>query len=99
VLTDLGRWLGLEWSPAEVQAAAQANAPATARAGGGTPIPLGGAFGERFGNVVKEPTGFVRKAEVGAWRHDLSPVERVLVWRVASRTMAEVGYPWPRPWQ
>jgi hypothetical protein len=47
---------------------------------------------------VQEPPGFVRKAQVGAWRHDLSPLERVLVWRVAGPTMAEVGYPWPRPW-
>jgi hypothetical protein len=98
VLGDLAAWLGLDWAPADVQAAVQANAPEVARAGGGTPIPLGGAFGARFGGVVKEPPGFVRKAQVGTWRQDLSPLERLLVWRVASPTMAEVGYPWPRPW-
>jgi hypothetical protein len=98
VLGELARWLGLDWSQTAVEAAVQANKPEVARGGGGTPIPLGGAFGARFGRVVKEPPGFVRKAQVGTWRHDLSPVERLLVWRVASRTMAEVGYPWPRPW-
>jgi hypothetical protein len=99
VLGDLARWLGLEWSQADLEAAIQANRPEVARGGGGTPIPLGGAFAARFGTVVKEPPGFVRKAQVGTWRDDLSAVERLLVWRVASRTMAEVGYPWPRPWQ
>ena len=92
-------WLGLDWEKPELERAVQANRPEVARAGGGTPIPLGGAFGERFGPVVKEPRGFVRKAQVGAWRQDLSPLERLLVWRVAGPTMTEVGYPWPRPWQ
>ena len=96
---EVVRWLGLDWSEAELARALDANRPEVARAGGGTPIPLGGAFGARFGNRVKEPPGFVRKAQVGTWRDDLSPLERVLVWRVAARTMAEVGYPWPRPWQ
>jgi hypothetical protein len=88
-----------DWSEADVGAALQANKPEVARGGGGTPIPLGGAFGARFGTVVQEPAGFVRKAQVGTWRDDLSPVERLLVWRVASGTMAEVGYSWPRPWR
>jgi Sulfotransferase family len=99
VLGELVGWLGLDWSEAEVQTAVRANQPEVARGGGGTPIPLGGAFGARFGSVVQEPPGFVRKAQVGTWRDDLSPLERLLVWRVAGRTMAEVGYPWPRPWQ
>jgi hypothetical protein len=98
VLGDLLEWLGLEWSSGEVEQAVSANRPELARAGGGTDIPLGGAFQRSFGTVVREPTGFVRKAQVGTWRQDLSPIERLLVWRVAGRTMAEVGYPWPRPW-
>jgi Sulfotransferase family len=98
VLRDVLDALGLDWSAAEIQAAVEANRPEVARAGGGTPIPLGGAFGQQSGKIVQDPPGFVRKAQVGAWRQDLSPLDRLLVWRVAGATMAEVGYPWPRPW-
>ena len=98
VLSGVVRWLGLDWSEAELARALDANRPEVARAGGGTPIPLGGSFGTSLGSVVKEPPGFVRRAQVGAWRQDLSPLERLLVWRVAGPTMAEVGYPWPAPW-
>ena len=98
VLRDVVCWLGLEWTDAEVERALETNRPEVARAGGGTPIPLGGAFAASRGAVVQEPPGFVRKAQIGSWRQDLTPWDRLLVWRVAGRTMAEVGYPWPRPW-
>jgi len=91
-------WLDIPWSDAEVEAALAANRPEAARAGHGTPIPLAGAFGAQFGPVVREPGGFIRRAEAGGWRHDLSLMERLNVWRVAHRHMADVGYPWPRPW-
>jgi Sulfotransferase family len=91
-------WLGLAWSEGEIEQTLAANRPEAARAGQGTPIPMAGAFGAQFGPVVQEPRGFVRRAQAGGWRDDLSLVDRMQVWRVAHRTMAEVGYPWPRPW-
>jgi hypothetical protein len=98
VLAAVTGWLGLDWTQAEVDAALEANRPDVARAGGGTPIPLGGEFGSRSGSVVREPKGFVRKAQVGSWQQDLSRLDQLQVWRVARTTMAEVGYPWSRPW-
>jgi hypothetical protein len=78
-----------------VYAALQKNSPDAARAGQGTPIPLGGEFA---GGVVQEPAGFIRQARSGTWRQDLSPADKLAVWRVARSTMARVGYPWAAPW-
>jgi hypothetical protein len=97
-LRGLIEWLGLAWSDAELKAAMARNRPEEARRGGGTQIPLGGAFAERMGPVVKEPPGFIRKAQVGAWREDLSLLDRFWVWRIGHSTMAHCGYPWPVPW-
>jgi hypothetical protein len=94
-LTD---WLGLDWPEAELLRAVAANQPEAARRGGGTDIPLGGAFGELSGPVVKEPAGFVRKAQAGTWREDLSLTDRLWVWKNGRATMARAGYAWPRPW-
>ncbi|MBV8720047.1 MAG: sulfotransferase [Chloroflexi bacterium] len=91
-------WLGLEWSEPELLEAVAANQPEAARRGGGTKIPLGGAFGAVSGPVVKEPPGFVRKAQAGTWREDLNIAQRLWVWKVGRATMARVGYPWPVPW-
>lgn len=91
-------WLGLEWSDADIEATLTRNAPEAARAGRGTPIPLGGHFGQSSGPVVKEPAGFVRRASAGGWRQDLTMIDRLAVWRVARVTMADVGYPWSAPW-
>jgi hypothetical protein len=98
VLRGVIGWLGFDWSEADLARALDSNRPEVARAGGGTAIPLGGAFGAARGAVVQEPPEFVRKARVGSWRQELSPLDRLLVWRVAGPTMAEVGYPWPHPW-
>jgi len=97
-LRSLVDWLGLSWSDEEIGAALARNAPDAARAGKGTPIPLGGAFGQASGPVVKEPAGFVRRARVGGWQDDLTLLDRVAIWRVAHSLMAEVGYPWSAPW-
>jgi hypothetical protein len=97
-LRRLVDWLGLAWSDAEVLEAVSANQPEVARTGGGTEIPLGGAFSAVSGPVVKEPVGFVRKAQAGSWRQDLSFTDRLWVWKVGHTTMARVGYPWPLPW-
>src|SRR5438477_3537034 len=91
-------WLELTWTDAEISAAFEHNNPAAARAGQGTPIPLGGEFANTVGPVVKEPAGFVRQARTGNWRDDLSMLDKLGVWHVARATMAEVGYRWSVPW-
>jgi hypothetical protein len=98
VVRRLVDWIGLDWTDAEIEAALARNAPDAARAGKGTPIPLGGAFGQVSGPVVKEPPGFVRRGKSGAWQQDLRPLDRLAIWRVAHEVMAEVGYPWSAPW-
>jgi hypothetical protein len=97
-LRRLADWLCLPWSDNDIASALANNAPERARAGKGTPIPLGGQFGASGNAVVREPEGFVRKAQAGTWRTDLSTLEKLAVWRVARTTMAEVGYPWMTPW-
>jgi hypothetical protein len=97
-LRRLVDWLALDWPDADLTSAVQANAPEAARRGGGTDIPLGGAFGQISGSVVKEPTGFVRKAQAGSWREDLSALDRLWVWKIARHSMARAGYAWPGPW-
>jgi hypothetical protein len=95
LITD---WLGLSWDAQALSRAVQANQPEAARQGGGTAIPLGGAFGEVSGGVVKEPEGFVRRAQAGGWRQDLSLVDRLWVWKIGRRAMRRAGYAWPLPW-
>jgi hypothetical protein len=98
VLRRIIDWLGLEWSNTDIERALERNAPEAARAGKGTPIPLGGQFASTVGTEVKEPAGFIRKARAGTWREDLTPLDKVAVWRAARSTMAAVGYPWSAPW-
>lgn len=96
-LRNLSDFLGLEWDDAAIAQAIAENSAENMRAGGGTKIPLGGTFGTGS-SVVKEPKDFVRKARPNAWKEDLSLLDRVQVWIVARRLMAEVGYPWRFPW-
>lgn len=98
VLRNLVDGLGLTWSDADINAAFENNNATAARAGQGTPIPLGGEFASTVGPVVKEPAGFVRQARAGSWRNDLTALDKVAVWQVARATMAEVGYAWSTPW-
>jgi hypothetical protein len=98
VLREVVDWLGLTWSDVEVRMALERNSPDAARAGKGTPIPLGGAFAASSGPVVNEPPGFIRRARAGTWQRDLNMADKLAVWRVAHTTMAEVGYPWTAPW-
>jgi hypothetical protein len=74
-----------------------ANQASKARAnGGGTPIPLFGEVAKRSGPTVVEPKGFIRKAQPGGWRTDLSLYEKFRVWRVAHELMDELDYHWPK---
>jgi hypothetical protein len=95
VLRALSDWLDLSWPDADLRAALERNSPDAARAGRGTPIPLGGEFA---GGVVREPEGFIRQARAGTWRTDLSLADKLAVWRVAGPTMARTGYAWATPW-
>ena len=95
VLRALIDWLGVSWPDAELRTALERNSPDAARAGRGTPIPLGGEFA---GGVVREPEGFIRQARAGTWRQDLSLADKLAVWRVARLTMAASGYAWATPW-
>ena len=97
-LRKVADWLHLTWSDEDVRNALQRNSPDAARAGRGTPIPLGGAFGQGGNTTVKEPPGFIRRASTGGWQRDLNALEKLQVWRVAHATMAELGYPWKAPW-
>lgn len=90
--------LGLEWPEDEIRTAVEVNRADVARHGGGTEIPVGGEFAARTGGVVREPQGFVRKAQPQAWRSDLTAFQKLRTWMVARHTMAAAGYPWPLPW-
>jgi hypothetical protein len=98
VLRSLVDWLGISWTDDDIRAALERNNPAAARAGQGTPIPLGGEFAGTVGPVVKEPEGFVRQARAGSWRDDLTMLDKLAVWHVARAAMAESGYSWSAPW-
>jgi LPS sulfotransferase NodH len=93
-LRQIVHFLGLEWSDKEIGEAVDRNRFSQAGAGDGTPIPIYGEVARRIGPVVKEPKDFVRKAQPGGWRTDLSIWEKFRVWQVARRTMSEMGYSW-----
>ncbi len=98
IVRNLADWLGVAWTDPEISAALARNNPSAARAGQGTPIPMGGEFASTVGPVVREPEGFVRHAHAGGWGNDLSAFDKLAVWHVARTTMAQVGYPWSAPW-
>lgn len=41
---------------------------------------------------------FLRKAKPGSWKEDLNWKQKFDVWRIARKTMNEVGYSWKYPW-
>jgi hypothetical protein len=92
----LANFLLLAWSDADIERAVAVNRAEQARSG--LVMHVGGEIAARFGNEVKEPEGFVRRAVPGAWRSDLSRREKLAVWRVARPTLAAAGYPWSLPW-
>lgn len=91
-LTELARFIGLDWDPDSIREAVEMNRAEKVQRGGGTPIPLGGEYGRTAGPVVVDPGEFVRKARAGSWRTDLSPAQRLNVWRLARNTLKECGY-------
>jgi hypothetical protein len=98
VVRELVDWLALAWTDGDISKALERNSAAAARAGEGTQIPVGGQVAEARGPVVREPAGFIGQARAGAWRTKLGVLDKLVVWRVARATMAEVGYLWTTPW-
>jgi hypothetical protein len=84
-------FIGLPFDEAFVSHAVEAN-----RGGKGHGrIPLGGEVSARSGHgTVEEPAGFIRRASSGGWRRDLTPAQKLAVWRVLRKEMALRGYGW-----
>ena len=81
-LQRVPNFLGLHWSEEEIRQAIERNCPTS---GTVTPIPLYGEVANREGPFVKEPQGFVRQGLSGAWKSELSLLDRLRIWRVATR--------------
>jgi hypothetical protein len=89
-------FLRLAWSESELARAIEVNQASEMRSGGGTAIPVRGAFANAAGMVV-EPEGFVRHARPGAWRRELTWSQRLMVQGITGQLMAELGYARARP--
>lgn len=96
VMRGTADFLGLDWDLADIEKSVELNRADQARKTGGTPIPVYGDVAKRSGPVLIEPKGFIRRAESGGWKKDLSVVQKFWVWHVARRTMAENGYHWSK---
>lgn len=92
-LGQCAQFLGLEWSPQQIQDAIAANRAGDKKAGDGTAIQLGGEAA-KIGAVVQEPEGFVRRAQAGGWQQDLAHRDQFRVWRLLHQYMQETGYRW-----
>ena len=95
ILRDCATFLGLKWSGEELAAAISANV-STNREGPhrGTAIAVDGEQRRRFGAIMKEPHGFVRKAKVGSWKTDLSIMGKLWTRLVLRHEMPANGYRW-----
>lgn len=97
-LKSVCEFLGIVWSGEDMQRAVEENTAERARKSGGTPIPVAGELQKRAGEVLKEPSGFVRKGCPGGWREDLSMMDKMFTWFTIRRTMQQAGYTWRVPW-
>ena len=95
-LRGVSEFLGLDWDSQAMQQAIERNSPDHKDEGTLTAIPVYGEVARRVGNTVPEPKGFIRKAEIGAWKTDLTAWEKLRVWYTAHRTMELMGYSWKR---
>ncbi len=95
-LRQVAEFLNLKWDAQEIANAVNTNCADAVKksASSGTVIPLHGEAAKRTGEIVKEPGGFIRRAQPGGWKADLSLNAKLRVWRVARKTMREVGYSW-----
>jgi hypothetical protein len=92
VLEQLFEFLELPADRSTLEQYLSANRAEVLLSGGGTPIPVGGEFGDATGGYVREPPGFVGAARAGGWKQRLSFRQRAGVWQVAGRLMVELGY-------
>jgi hypothetical protein len=97
-LQKIAEFLDITWDPTELARAIHANSFSESKSNGGTVIPVGGELAGTTGATVREPEGFVRKALVGAWKTELSAIDKLKVWIAVRKTMKEVGYRWTMPW-
>ena len=88
-------FLGLLWDSAGISDAIEKNRPAKLRSGGGTPF--SGTLNHSSATVeeLAEPVGFIRKAQPGSWREDLTTAEKLQLWRIMRHDLAAFGYTWP----
>jgi hypothetical protein len=91
-LKEIAQFLRITWSASDVAEAIKNNTVEELRRGAGTPIPVRGEVAKSGAQAVKEPEGFIRRAQSGSWRQDLSWRQRFQVWR-ALRT---IGAKWER---
>lgn len=75
-LRAVSDFLNLAWQDEKMAAAIAANTAGELRQGRGTQIPIYGVLGKAANSVVTEPKNFVRKAQPGSWRQDLTWLER-----------------------
>jgi Sulfotransferase family len=94
-LAKCAYFLGLPWDSAGISDAIEKNRPAQLRSGGGTPFLHGASDSSVTLSEPSEPVGFIRKAQPGSWREDLTTAEKLQLWRVVRRDLLAFGYSWP----
>ncbi|HTR40428.1 MAG TPA: sulfotransferase [Pseudomonadales bacterium] len=92
ILADIARFLKLPWTDLEIATVVKANSAEELRMGKGTPIPIHGEHGKHGQQTVLDPENFVRKAQVGSWRRDLTWFQRLRVWQ----ELRKIGPRWKR---
>ena len=88
-LGEVAQFLKISWSAVDMAEAIKKNSAEEMRRGGGTPIPMRGELAKTGAHTVSEPVGFVRRAQSGSWREDLSWRQRFQVWRALRQTGCE----------
>ncbi len=96
-LAELVQFLNIKWDYEAMTKAIERNNPKSANQTA-TRIPIRGEFHTITGRTYAHASGFVRKAKPGSWKEDLSLTQKIAIWRVARKVMAEEGYPWKYPW-
>ena len=92
------QFLGFNWTEQEIAATVEANNIENLRAGQGVQLHLGGEFAKSSSTqVVREPTGFVRKGKIGSWRDEFSMLEKLQLYLIIGEELVAHGYTWDLP--
>lgn len=91
-------FLDLEWGETDVLSAVSRCSAESLKRNGMTQIPVRGESAKNAGAFLRLPDGFVGNATTGNWRRSLSPYQKLVVWKVARKTMKNAGYEWRYPW-